>query len=373
MTFSPRIRRDADVLLEALASERVAPLAPDQAAAMRARVIARMEDRRDRLADRRLRLARWGRAAVFVAAACLPLAMAGAARLPLWPWARVAQDGVVVTAVAGSSEIERGGAARPLSVSSPAPLQESDELSTGQDGVARASLPTGAVVQVGPQSTLRLAKAGERRRGPVRDRVELLRGKIDVQVPRLLGGDELSVDSAGITVVVHGTRFSMERTAWAGRAEETRIDVMEGKVAVYFGHGERLLLAGESLVLPAERSSASGDRSPAEDVSADAAGRGAMPIESTLGAENALLSSAMRSRRDGDRAGALTTLDELLGRYPRSPLAETARVEKLRVLFDMASFGPAAREAERYLADYPRGFARDEAIRILARARSHTR
>jgi outer membrane protein assembly factor BamD (BamD/ComL family) len=64
------------------------------------------------------------------------------------------------------------------------------------------------------------------------------------------------------------------------------------------------------------------------------------------------------------------TLDDLLTRYPRSPLAETARIEKLRALESLGDASAARREAKGYLADYPNGSARREALAVLARGRT---
>jgi hypothetical protein len=57
----------------------------------------------------------------------------------------------------------------------------------------------------------------------------------------------------------------------------------------------------------------------------------AFPAESTLAAENALLQSAMIAARSGDAARAVDLLDHLLTRYPSSPLAQSARAQRVRV------------------------------------------
>jgi len=82
---------------------------------------------------------------------------------------------------------------------------------------------------------------------------------------------------------------------------------------------------------------------------------------STLAQENELLAGAKFAARHGDFVRSLAALDELLSRYPRSPLRQNADVERFRVLGKMGQKAEAARAARRYLADYPHGFARDEA------------
>ena len=58
----------------------------------------------------------------------------------------------------------------------------------------------------------------------------------------------------------------------------------------------------------------------------------------------------------------------LASRYPSSPLAENAHIERMRLLG--ASDGRRGAEAARaYLARYPHGFARAEANDLLANQR----
>jgi predicted Zn-dependent protease len=53
---------------------------------------------------------------------------------------------------------------------------------------------------------------------------------------------------------------------------------------------------------------------------------------STLAAENDLFGHAVRAARAGDSATALRQLDELLARYPGSPLRSAAETERARLL-----------------------------------------
>ncbi|HEX7672219.1 MAG TPA: hypothetical protein VF395_21635 [Polyangiaceae bacterium] len=56
------------------------------------------------------------------------------------------------------------------------------------------------------------------------------------------------------------------------------------------------------------------------------------PESSTLGAENALMQAAMGAARAGDDSRAILRFSDFLARYPRSPLAENASVERLRAI-----------------------------------------
>lgn len=89
----------------------------------------------------------------------------------------------------------------------------------------------------------------------------------------------------------------------------------------------------------------------------------ALPVEpgSTLAQENRLFKEAAEATRSGDTSGALSLLDRLLTEHPSSPLAQTAQVRKFRLLAAAGRAEEARREAERYLASYPTGFAVSEA------------
>ncbi len=90
--------------------------------------------------------------------------------------------------------------------------------------------------------------------------------------------------------------------------------------------------------------------------------------QSTLGEENQLFKEAAEAGRNGDVSGALSRLDKLLVEHPASPLAQTALVRKFRLLQKAGRSDDARREAERYLAAYPTGFAVDEAQALKAAA-----
>jgi ferric-dicitrate binding protein FerR (iron transport regulator) len=87
---------------------------------------------------------------------------------------------------------------------------------------------------------------------------------------------------------------------------------------------------------------------------------------SPLSEQNRLFADAMACKRRGDVAGSLAALDGLIAAYPRGTLAESAQVEKMRVLAgaDRRRAGDAARA---YLARYPNGYARDEARALTSR------
>ncbi len=336
----PPVPVDPDALLRSFVGQPVPAMPVEEVDELHDRIVPRLEAQRDRLARRRAARVRW---LVFAAAACLPIAV--------WAgmWARGRGDGRRVSAakvleLAGNAEVVRSGVSRALRASAEASLDPSEELQTGSDATARASLPTGAVVDVGPSSRVRFEPAGNIGHGSVRDRIELGVGKVEVEVPKLHDGDELSVHTEGVTVVVHGTKFSVERSLREDGRAETRVSVTAGKVAVYTEDAVRMLTAGATWVVgvavevPIEATASSGvpvsSAATAATLETSAAG-----ARSTLAAENRLLAEAMRLRLQGDNERALARLDELIARHPRSPLADTARVERMRVLADLAEAG----------------------------------
>ena len=362
---------DVDALLRAFVEQPVPALAPGDARQMRERVTQRLEGQLG--ARPPAPSPRWHPWAIFAAAACLPIAIWATASL-LHDTSPRRADVALVTALAGPTTIAQGSVERAIERSADAPLGPGDELRTGQDAAARASLPTGAIVDIGPWARVRFSAAGPG--AALRDRLELVAGRVQVRVPKLRPGDEVRVQTADATVVVHGTKFSVERLAAQGaRAAGTHVSVTEGVVTVDTVRGQHTLTASMELVTPEEPVTGIAEPPPAPTV-ADAPVADAPPSlqsgspRSTLAAENALLSEAAKARREGQDDRALALLDVFVARHPGSPLMETARVERLRILEATGATERLGREAERYLADYPRGYARDEANRMLAATRA---
>jgi hypothetical protein len=101
--------------------------------------------------------------------------------------------------------------------------------------------------------------------------------------------------------------------------------------------------------------------SAAQGLSAGSAG-------STLADQNDLFTSAMSAKRRGDGRTALAGFDRFLLDYPNSPLAESAVVERMRLLHATAPARCRAAASD-YLAQHPNGFAHTEAEVILAETR----
>ncbi|WP_437653289.1 FecR domain-containing protein [Sorangium sp. So ce1182] len=372
----------AEASLRALIEQPVPPLPRTQARYLQQRVACRIDQLAAQAAERRARAARRGRAVVAAAALAAALAAVVAGGALVFRTRPLPDAAAQVTALQGEVEIAVGGATRSPPPRALVPLASDEELRTGDGATARASLATGATVEVGPSTRVRFTPAGAGR-DRVDDVVALERGRISVDVPPLPPGGTLSVRTADAVVTVHGTRFSVERRPdAAGEPAETRVSVAEGRVAVRRGEVERLLGPGETwssrdeerrVDRPAE-GQAGGAQAPSPEAGQEGAARDgggaageprapreASPPRASLAAENALLQGAMEARRRGQPGRAIERIDRLLGRYPDSPLAEIARVERLRAVEMLGDRDRTAAEARRYLKDYPQGSGRDEA------------
>jgi ferric-dicitrate binding protein FerR (iron transport regulator) len=305
---------DPDAMLRAFVEQTVAPLPESEARALRDRIVARME------APRPVRTAERGRAwIVFAAAAILPIA--------IWAGARGLR-----------SSTRQAGLATVTDVAGTATIQ-GDDLVAGPEAASRASLPSGALVEVGASSDVRFGRAvGE---PTVGERIDLATGSIQVRVPKLAAGTDLRVRTRDATVVVHGTKFTVERLPGSDGTNKahTRVSVTEGLVEVDSASGVAMLSAGMSLVVPQSSATEANPpvlAAPAETTAPpvpSTTGTASSP-SSTLAAQNALLADALRLGREHPDQ-AVGRLDDFLARYPASPLAETARRERQRLSAEM--------------------------------------
>ncbi|WP_437580227.1 FecR domain-containing protein [Sorangium sp. So ce887] len=379
--------------LRALVEQPVPPLPRAQARYLQQRIAGRIDQLAAEAAERRARVARRRRSVLAATALAAALAAAVAGVLIGVRGRDASPAAAQVTALEGSVEIAAGGATRSPPSLALVPLASDEELRTGEGARAKASLATGTTVEVGPSTRVRFAPAGDGR-ARFGDIVTLDQGRIAVEVPPLPAGVSLSVRTLDAVVTVHGTRFSVERRPGAaGEPAETRVSVEEGRVAVHRGVVERFLSPGETWSSRDEErrpdrpaGGRPGDaQAPPREAEQDSAAREGgggsrggegggvegepraprdpreAPARTSLTAENELLQSAMAARRRGQPRRALERLDILLGRYPDSPLAEIARVERLRAIEMLGDKDRTAAEARRYLRDYPQGFGREEA------------
>ena len=217
-------------------------------------------------------------------------------------------------------------------------------------------------------------------------------GSVRADVAKQHAGERFLVRTVDTEVEVRGTSFVVESVPsdpLCGGGARTRVRVDEGIVSVRSLGVEVRVAAGEHWPMGCKAVAPAIAPSPAADDSRAAAPPPASPLSasppsasivhaspaippnapaspapideatrrSDLRAQNALFTDALAAKRRGDKAAALTAVNELLRRYPSGPLTENALVERMRLLTGTAAL-KAARE---YLDRYPNGFARAEA------------
>jgi hypothetical protein len=403
------VQAQAEEMLRRMAGVRALPEPAERAAARRARVILSLSDLQGKLIDRRHRVRLWQRRVAWLALAAMPaLAVGGgwylhtrgenAART-----VAPAPTGLRVEVAEGSVQVTHGGRSDTIMAPGSLGLDSCEELATRADGRAAMVLASGARLEVLPRTQLGVAAPSDAQNKG--ERIELGSGQVDVTVPKLPPGRALSVHTPDTTVEVRGTRFSVAVDT-LGSTPVTRVVVTEGRVLVRHGGVQLYLLAGSSwssrsaaagskqearaagdsdsylgsssvepetaapeLAAAPAQAAATSDAEQGEQQADDpAALRGPSPApakgtaaESNLAEQNWLFQQAMQTRRAGHDSQALLLLDQLLSRYPHTLLAQEARVERFRALTRLGQQEEAAREARRYLAEHPGGFATGEA------------
>lgn len=248
-------------------------------------------------------------------------------------------------------------------------------LDAGQSIVAPAGAPTSVVLASGTQIALDEKSVLECRDDTATQRFALLRGGARLHVSKLKEGERFLVDTASAEVEVRGTVFGVRiEPETAACKARTSVTVDEGRVVVRAGASEQALFPGDHWISPCEApasAAATADHglaaaAPAAHAPARARATSSAPSLSSLSEQNDLYARAESARRVGRSSEALAAYSRLLALFPNGQLAESALVERARLLAasDQAS---ARTEAERYLARYPTGFARNE-MEALTRA-----
>ena len=344
----------------------------------RARLVSHVAREIRETSVRQSRRARGARVAAWLAvAAVVALLVGGLLHRKPEPTLASAGLGMVRAGTAGVVVL-RAGHSTVAPVDADHGLGSGDAVSTVADARAALHLTSGADVSVAPSTRVVLAASA-----PGHERIELGIGEVSVHVPPLGANRSFSVDTPDALVTVHGTAFSV-RVHKLGERTVTDVEVTEGKVSVRRGESEIFLLPGQSWSSEASAAKATqADSPPApageSELPAQTARPGAPLVTgsvsgspgttpkiastdpSVLAEQNRLFAAAASARRRGDDRSALTSLNQLLTRFPDSPLAPEARVERFRTLKRMGDDQEAAREARRYLLEQRNGAAQDEA------------
>jgi ferric-dicitrate binding protein FerR (iron transport regulator) len=257
-------------------------------------------------------------------------------------------------------------------------LTEGYGLRTEQ-GSATLGFPSGASAKVAGKSSLKITAAR------TNEALFLARGSVDVEVPKLDVTRGFSVETPDARVTVHGTRFQVLVVPTAD-GPQTRVEVTRGIVSVQHAGHEVFLRAGQAWPPAAAQAAPAPSAAPAE---ADAGVVNGEPVPSGVEAveerkhgargagprhfdsrqladQNARFARAMHLKKGGEPARALRELERIVRKYPGSPLAQECSVERLRLLASLGRTRQAAREAKRYLREFPDGYAVREARELLS-------
>lgn len=378
--------------LKQLSTSGVPRMSAEQLTALRERMVPRIAQQQALVLDEKKRSQSWRRVATWLVAAAVPLALAGGyhgvtsgrgaanSSAGRTDQARLSTlEGLVTLELPGSSVTVPSGA--------DVVLERGRTAMTAASSRARLQMPSGARLLVDHDTKLALDAAES-----TLERVDLGAGQVEVEVPTLGPTRSLQIRTAEATVVVHGTHFVVREIAGTDGGEgETQVEVTEGLVSAdcrgvttYLPAGStwssRQVVTGQAPTTPGTRAvdpdaAGAGGVAPSVTAVAPTASPTATPVAkakstterepeepgSTLAIENALLQRAMGAARSGDDRRAVQLLDELLSKYPSSPLAQNAKVERMRAFARLGDQSALSRESRRYLAEHPDGFARDEA------------
>ena len=247
-------------------------------------------------------------------------------------------------------------------------LMAGSRIRTPDSGRVTVALPSASAITLHETSELELLELEGNQH------LVLSRGMVDARVKKLGAGQRFRISTPDAEVEVRGTAFRVairEPDTRCRPGPDTEVEVDEGLVLVRYQQREIALPAGSRWPPPCFEPTPSEPPLPQASVSERTPERPRVKKRapgSSLGHQNDLLSAAVDARRRGELEVAIASLDELLSRYPRTALAEAAKVERMRSLKGL-DISRARQAARAYLSQHPRGFARDEALKILERQR----
>jgi FecR protein len=308
---------------------------------------------------RRRRAVRW--AGAIAAAACVAIAL-GAYRHVGRAFLASTDPGpppraspIVGYPLGGGASVWLGAAGGPLAEGGR--LGAGSRVETPPNGRAALAFASGTSAMLGESGDLTVD--GDEATQVLR----LAAGSVDLHVAKVSADHRFLVATPDAEVEVRGTKFRVSVGPADPSCSEdavTHLVVTEGAVVVRHAGVEKRVAAGEQWP---------GDCIPPVEISAPAPSVAqSTSVASSLGEQNDLFAEAIVAKRRGESQAALAAFDRFLATYPTSPLAQSAAVERMRLL--RAAESPRGVVAARqYLARYPNGFAYAEAEAIVAGAR----
>jgi hypothetical protein len=265
--------------------------------------------------------------------AALAVAAAFAVGFGAMRWLRkpaTSEQALAINAVAGEVTW-RGAGAMDLHPGESATVETGGHVTTASAGEAHLKAASGVEFDVYDRTDVGLDEL----RG-ASSSLRLFEGRVRCRVPHLAPSATFSVVTSDVRVVVHGTVFSVE----ASREGTVTVRVDEGVVSVHHATGDVTLTASQSWstqrapepASPVLQPVAKDPREAPPKTSLSLPRKSGEPIASgTLDEETRLLRSGLAAERSGDLAGAAASFNQLLTRFPQSPLAPDARAALVRV------------------------------------------
>ncbi|HYQ41513.1 MAG TPA: FecR domain-containing protein [Polyangiaceae bacterium] len=343
---------DASEVRRLLGSLRDRPVSvdPERLAARRERVVAVLKrDVRALAAERVSRARRRAGYVVFSLAAAASVVFG----VRHFAQQRPAPAPLVITFVGSVGQATARASAAPRALrAGESLLGDPGEIETVADGSAELVTSAGLGLNLGGATRVSLSGLVGT---PATNQVELRRGYLNCSVPHLQEGQRFSVQTPDARVVVHGTVFSVLVDANRARGSETCVEVTDGVVIVQHDGSETALNRGDSWGCEAKANAdPSGKLAANPDRTATAPGSAAesvpdsasnelherlptsrsaprVPQHGTLAEESRLLQEALRAERTGQSERAQSLLNQLLARYPNSPLSPEARRASARI------------------------------------------
>jgi ferric-dicitrate binding protein FerR (iron transport regulator) len=292
-----------------------------------------------------------------------------------------AVSAVVRPTGSGSAILDQAGK---QALVSPLSLPQGGRLVASGTGGASVRLSTGTELAVEHDSSLEFENAG-----PV-ERFFLSQGVLQARVAKLRDGQRFVVRTPDAEVEVRGTAFRIsivEPDANCANGARTRVSVSEGLVEVRGAGASTYIHPGETWPAGCATVAAGATDTAHPIATALASQPPARPRQSdrpvsvlseqdtiepaqrpaketsSIAQQNALFAEATAARQQGDSAQAVSFFELLIARYPASPLAESAAVQRMVLLSGMnAAAGRSA--ARQYLVRYPQGYAKNDAEKL---------
>jgi hypothetical protein len=266
---------------------------------------------------------------------------------------------VVGHAVAGAASVVVAGEAAP--VTEGRPIVPGSRVVAAKSSRVLLAFSTGAnaLLEDGGDVTWNAGAAA----GAGAQQLRLDSGSIDLHASGTTDDPRFLVRTPDAEIDSQGTHLRVSvvpADPSCGGGTTTRVAVTEGSGLVRHG-------GSESRVGPGEQWPAGCFASPAAATAAAPSGARA-PTGSTLAEQNDLFAQAIAAKRRGDTSAAVAGFDRFLARYPGSALAESATVERMRLL-RAGDPSRAVTAAKAYLNHYPNGFAHSEAEALVAGSR----